>query len=137
MLERVYWSQTPGGAPGAPGPNDRRNHTAVAAWLALADFYTFPHVQHFSSPEDLARQLRAATPAALRAVSDAMLRHAAALEDETRAAWERELARTCGPGRRPVPEDMDAELLARWGETLSPIEPDCHRRSAPDQGIWA
>jgi hypothetical protein len=53
LKERVYWSKTP--LPVNPkvsfNPNDLKNIKAIEHWVALSDYYTFPHVQTFSSYE--------------------------------------------------------------------------------------
>lgn len=141
MSERIYWTGAPAPPEAAaePSPNTRSDRRAVERWLALSDHLLLPHVQLFDSAEHLAAQLAGATDDGLAAVSARMVAHLSVHEAAVRARWAAGLARIFRdqrPGGAPVPPSCDGELRRRFNLSLSREEPDCLRRSAPDEGRW-
>ena len=56
----------------------------MAAWLKLADYYTWPHIVLFDSWDELAQKLLQTD---LKDVSQKMLAHIGSLEDGVRDVW--------------------------------------------------
>mmetsp|Transcript_47851 Transcript_47851/g.77199 ORF Transcript_47851/g.77199 Transcript_47851/m.77199 type:complete len:174 (-) Transcript_47851:163-684(-) len=81
-------------------PNDERDEEGVRSWLAKADIYTLPHIQHFESLEELVQQLDSVD---LDALSQRILASHAALQARVHAGWKRimlSLLRIRAPGHR-------------------------------------
>lgn len=70
-------------------PNNEFSEQAVHAWVQLADFYTWPHVVLFDSPEELAELLspRASLATELQDISDSMLTFMRQVDASTKRAW--------------------------------------------------
>jgi hypothetical protein len=140
MSERVYWRHAPSPllrAP-TPNPNSLQDPRALEHWIKLSDPYVYPHVQYFDSAEDLASKLATTD---MRAVSERMRRHSAEMQPVMRQKWRALLrklfqARPSGSWPSGSTGTFDAALMSRFGLTLPAAEPDCHRQSAPDQGLW-
>ena len=140
LKERIYWTAAPQPlrlANGTPlSPNTRDDPAALRHWLALCDFYHFPHITYFDSWPDLLAKLRsadlAATSAAMRAANRRLL-------DELRQQWRRlflRMFRGAPPGSRAVPSDYDAAMRALYGHVPPSREPSCRRESRPEYGEW-
>eukprot|EP00326_Haptolina_ericina_P010976 CAMPEP_0181218570 /NCGR_PEP_ID=MMETSP1096-20121128/27766_1 /TAXON_ID=156174 ORGANISM="Chrysochromulina ericina, Strain CCMP281" /NCGR_SAMPLE_ID=MMETSP1096 /ASSEMBLY_ACC=CAM_ASM_000453 /LENGTH=160 /DNA_ID=CAMNT_0023310799 /DNA_START=75 /DNA_END=557 /DNA_ORIENTATION=- len=137
MTERVYWSATtsPLRQPPTPNPNSREL-PSLWHWLNLSDPYTFPHVTYFDSAADLVHQMQAAD---LGAISSRMQRHSAQTGRAVRARWRRVLSSLFDGsphGSWPSGRNFDEALRERFGVALPLEEPDCRRRSQPEQGQW-
>lgn len=140
LSERIYWRRAP--RPTAYhnttdlSPNTRADAAAVRHWLALCDFYHFPHVTYFESWDDLIRKLRAAD---LAAISARMAGANVRLLGELRGTWRRLVERMFGgaaPGARRVPADYEAAMRSLYGHVPSAAEPSCARESRPELGEW-
>lgn len=55
-----------------PDPNDDVTRSAVDYWLALSDFFTFPHITYFNSSDHLAQLLDGMRPGDLQRISAKM-----------------------------------------------------------------
>jgi hypothetical protein len=77
-------------------PNNDHNEQAVYEWLEHADFYTFPHVLYWESPEHLV-ELAAGRLANLALVSHRMRMHNLDQGRVIREQWKRVLERALPP----------------------------------------
>ena len=98
-----------------PNPNVKTN---FKHWIHLCDFYVFPHVQYFSSWEDLVGKLQKAN---MQGISKAMLRYS----DEQRPIlvekWRdvmRKIARPSREGARVVPTDFDEAVKELYNQPV-------------------
>ena len=108
---------TPGPAePNSPcclhDPNDACTPEAAQAWLQFADWYQWPHIRYYDSPEDL------------MATIDALLANAT-LREETSAAqkafFARELERTKGHVSISLRRAVDSAQSAKTSERTAPV----------------
>jgi hypothetical protein len=87
-------------------PNDETNRDAVAYWLAMSDYHTFPHIILFDSWDHLAQLLKTVD---FRDVSRRMAEENARLEKELAATWRRVFETVIPAGVRPSLADMGYE----------------------------
>jgi hypothetical protein len=140
LSERIYWRRAPRPAayPNTTElpPNSRSDAAALRHWLALCDFYHFPHITYFESWDDLVRKLRAAD---LAAISARMAAANSRLLAELRDTWRRLVGRMfkgAAPGARRVPVEYESAMRSLYGRVPSSAEPSCARQSRPELGEW-
>lgn len=98
-------------------PNNEFDRTAVEEWVALSDFYTWPHVQTFDTFERLFTQLQSTD---LREISHRMRAHNALVQHQVEGRWHHILERVqrykeahAQQNLEPLPEDIN-DALARF-----------------------
>lgn len=67
-----------------PDPNSETNKTAIKYWVKFADFYQWPHIQHYSSVEDLIKHMETTN---LKKVSDNMKKYNEQFKEELSEKW--------------------------------------------------
>ena len=128
-------------------PNDEFSEEAVRAWVSLSDFYVWPHVQTFSSFDDLLLQLQQPPQQLLQrleAVSASMREYAATVARETRQAWgavvlgarrDRAHRKYGSGGGEAYPATLDEALAEQYGRAVAPAGAggdDCYAETDAD-----
>ena len=114
-------------------PNNEFSEAAVGAWVQLSDFYTWPHVILFDSPEELVELLlpRKGLLPSLQTVSQRMVQFLGDVDEGTKLAWSYILEGIAQDKRhrrytkaQSYPETLNEALQEQYGYQLS--AKDCY-----------